>query len=337
MYQPAGFRTSYRSRDFDDIGEGMGTVGFPQLAMPPGRRRANRRWDDDRAERRPVPVLRINDNDGALFPLARAARRSAVVLRRVLVRPTVEVPVLDGATRSAAAAIGEVRPTDVVAFSLDNVALHAGILPTSRRLLPAGIPAMWSFAEVFRRGCQVALDLQPDELQVGLQPIRVHDFETRRVFLADRLENGAGYAPELSEERHIKAILGSIVTGCAADAYESPAHADCTEACPDCLRSWDNRRLHGALDWRLALDVAGLADGQALETGRWLGRSATLAENFVAAYGEAIPCHIEEAGELLAIVADGGARAVLLGHPLWLHDKSFFNSAQADAYDVLSS
>ena len=45
-------------------------------------------------------------------------------------------------------------------------------------------------------------------------------------------------------------------------AWENPAHARyCTVSCPDCLRSYDNRRLHGALDWRLALDMLDLAAG----------------------------------------------------------------------------
>ena len=93
---------------------------------------------------------------------------------------------------------------------------------------------MWSFAEVIRRGCQVALDLQPDELQAGLQPVRIGDFETRRLFLADRLENGAGYAPELSQTANLKQVLEGILDELALE-YEGPKHADCAESCPDCF------------------------------------------------------------------------------------------------------
>ena len=180
---------------------------------------------------------------------------------------------MKASTRLEPAAIGEIRPTDVVTLTLDRLALHAGVIPTNTSVLPAGLPAIWSFAEVMRRGCQVALDLQPDELQVGLQPARINDLETRRIFLADRLENGAGYAPELAEPSKIKEVLEGILGELTAE-YESVAHSDCTESCPDCLRSWDNRRLHGALDWRLALDVAALAAGLPLPTERWLSRRA---------------------------------------------------------------
>ena len=63
----------------------------------------------------------------------------------------------------------------------------------------------------------------------------------------------------------IKQVLTGILEE-LADKYEGLQHSNCGESCPDCLRSWDNRRLHGALDWRLALDVAALAAGLPLPT-----------------------------------------------------------------------
>jgi DEAD/DEAH box helicase domain-containing protein len=331
LYQPLGFRTKYAHRDYDDMAEGMGTVGFPQLAQlfdeagseVVGAMRV------DRSEE-PVQVIRINDNRGALFPLRRQRDQSVVCDDESLYD---KVPKFkeEGSTRLDPAAIGEVRPTDVVVLTLDGVDLHVGVLPTSRSL-PAGLPAMWSFAEVLRRGCRVALDLQPDELQVGLQPVSIRDVETRRIFLADKLENGAGYAPELGRSENLKSVLNEIL-GTLTSEYEDPEHGDCTDACPNCLRSWDNRRLHGALDWRLALDVAALAAGEKLPVQRWLSRGRALADAFVRAYGTAVPCRVEEAGDLLAVVGDD--RAVLLGHPLWLHHPSQFNAVQAEAFDVL--
>jgi DEAD/DEAH box helicase domain-containing protein len=336
LHQPLGFRTYYRHRDYDDLAEGMGSVGFPQLAMQPGEGEVSvvGAMTVERSAQ-PVRVIRINDNHRSLFPLLRQSDGTVVCDDESLYdKPPTFKP--EGSTRLAPAAIGEIRPTDVVVLSLDAVELHAGIIPTNPRLLPAGLSAMWSFAEIMRRGGQVALDLQPDELQVGLQPASVKDFETRRVFLADRLENGAGYAPELGQERNVKAVLDGIL-GPLAEEYEGPKHADCTEACPDCLRSWDNRRLHGALDWRLALDVAALAAGQSLPLERWLSRAAPMGDVFIRAYHRALPCHVEEVGALHAIVRDDARGAVLLGHPLWLHDPAFLNATQAAAYDELRS
>lgn len=334
MHQPLGFRTSYRTRDYDDMAEGMGAVGFPQLAIRPGSGDTEvvggmvvERWDD------PVRVIRINSNQGNLFPLLRQRDRTVVCDDETLYEKSVYLKT-DETERLPAAAIGEIRPTDVVTLSLENVALLGGVVPTAPYLVPAGLSAMWSFAEILRRGCQVALDLQPDELQAGLQPARVNDFETRRVFLADRLENGAGYAPELSRASNLKQVLDGILDELAHE-YEGPGHHDCAEACPNCLRSWDNRRLHGALDWRLALDVTALAAGLPLPLERWLSRAAELADRFTRAYHQALPCRVEQVGELTAIVSADAHTAVILGHPLWMQDERFLNETQAEAFDIL--
>jgi DEAD/DEAH box helicase domain-containing protein len=336
LSQPLGFRTSYYPRNYDDMAEGMGNVGFPQLAMRPGSGDVEvvgamvvERWND------PVQVIRINDNQGKLFKLIQQNNKSVVCDDDSLYERT-KTPDEDGATRLDPTAIGEVRPTDVVTLSLEKLALHGGVVPTAPYLAPAGVSAMWSFAEIMRRGCQVALDLQPDELQVGLQPTKVGDLETRRVFLADRLENGAGYAPELSRTSKLKQVLDGILNELVAE-YEGPAHSDCAESCPDCLRSWDNRRLHGALDWRLALDVAALAAGEKLPTHRWFSQAPRLTDLFVRAYRVALPSHVEEVGQLHAIIRNDGKAAVVLGHPLWMHDQKYINEIQAEAYDIVRS
>lgn len=334
MHQPLGFRTKYHSRDYDDTAEGSGVVGFPQLAMPPGTGETDvvgsmtiERWAE------PVRIIRMNDNGGSLFPLLRMKDESVICDDDTLYDKAWK-PKTEGSSRLDPAAIGEVRPTDVLTLMLDSVALHGGVIPANPKVLPAGLSALWSFAEVFRRGCQVALDLQPDEIQVGLQPTRVNNIETRRIFLADRLENGAGYAPELSAPGKVKDVIEGIL-GELRDEYESAAHSDCTESCPNCLRSWDNRRLHGALDWRLALDVAALAAGLPLPTDRWLSRAPHLADVFVRAYHDAVPSHVEVVGDLHAIVRDDGKAAVILGHPLWMHADAHLNEVQAESFDIV--
>ncbi len=336
LHQPLGFRTSYSSRDYDDLVEGIGSVGFPQLAIRPGSGDSEvvgamvvEHWED------PVRVVCINDNEGRLFPLLRQRDSTVVCDDDSLYRKNMNFD-SEGTTRLEPTAIGEIRPTDVITLCLNQAALYGGVVPTAAYLTPAGVSAMWSFAEIMKRGCQVALDLQPDELQVGLQPIRIGDFETRRVFLADRLENGAGYAPELGRAAHLKQVLEGIL-GELATEYHAPNHSNCSESCPDCLRSWDNRRLHGALDWRLALDVAALAAGQALPAHRWLTRSERLAHLFAKAYRRALPCRVVVTGDLHTIIRTDNQAAVVLGHPLWMHDERYFNDKQAEAYSTVRS
>lgn len=55
---------------------------------------------------------------------------------------------------------------------------------------------------------------------------------------------------------NLQLVLDDILTNMATK-YEAENHATCSASCSDCLRSYDNRRLHGVLDWRLALDLAG--------------------------------------------------------------------------------
>lgn len=333
VYQPLGFRTTYRARDFDDSAEGFATIGSPELAVQPGADPGEAVGACTVHVMSQAEVVRLNDNNSNLFSLRRLSDRSVICDDPSMYerRPAV---LDDPGDALDPGALGEVRPTDVLVLTLDRLALRGGIIPVSSRLVPAGRSALWSFAELLRRGCQVKLDIEPDELQVGLQPAMIDEVATRRIFLADRLENGAGYAPELAKAGNLRAVLGEML-GPLQERYEGEDHLECTSACPDCLRSWDNRRLHGLLDWRLALDVAALADGQQVPTDRWLTRAPALAESFCRGFEQALPCEALEAAGLLSIVRRDRKAAVVLGHPLWRHDAYAFNSRQAGAYDHL--
>ena len=96
LYQPLGFRTSYRARDYDDQAEGMGVVGFPQLAMRSGTGESDvvggmlvERWPD------PVRIIRLNDNRGELFDwLSAKIKPSSAPTRRSTAAPTTSTTVL---------------------------------------------------------------------------------------------------------------------------------------------------------------------------------------------------------------------------------------------------
>ena len=96
LYQPLGFRTSYSPRDYDDQAEGMGVVGFPQLAMRSGTGESDvvggmlvERWPD------PVRIIRLNDNRGELFELAQRKDKTVVCTNEAVYRsPTTSTTVL---------------------------------------------------------------------------------------------------------------------------------------------------------------------------------------------------------------------------------------------------
>ena len=337
VHQPLGFRSDYLSNDFDDRNESLTSAGAAQLAVnPEGRSLPEVVGGMTVRILEQAEVVRINDNRGRLFEVGRVSDQSVVCTDEDLYEDGLRVNA-QYVSPLGSVALGDVRPSDVLVLSLDQLPLKHKILPTGKQLQPAGLPAVWSFAEVLRRGCQVSLDVEPNELQVGLQPSRVGEIRTHRVFVADALENGAGYAVELGDPGNLKRVIEDILTDLAT-RYDSPKHQVCSESCPDCLRSYDNRRLHGALDWRLALDLTQLAAGHELDPARWLTRSELLANSFVRAYKEALPCEVVELSKgLLGIVRKDRNAGVVIGHPLWPHRIEDYSEEQALAYDDLTT
>jgi DEAD/DEAH box helicase domain-containing protein len=207
-----------------------------------------------------------------------------------------------------------------------------GVVPYSRTLSPASVAAHRSFAQVLRRACKLELQLSPDELVVDLNPFPSGEVPTARVFVADALDNGAGYAAELGRPDVFERLL---VDGRKrlTDLFEGDQrHREtCMPSCPDCLRSWDNRRHHSALDWRLALDMLDLAAGEPLRLDRWFDRGrrrgGELERQFA---GEVV---LEERAGIPVLLSGQGAhrRAALLGHPLWWHDGHHLVEEQASA------
>lgn len=100
---------------------------------------------------------------------------------------------------------------------------------------------------------------------------------------------------------------------------------------PDCLRSYDNRRLHVYLVWRLALDVAELAAGRPLDESRWLDLVPTRADLL----GELPGLTSRPAGDLRAVISQETSRAAIIGHPLWRCDRAFWNATQVAAQQAL--
>jgi DEAD/DEAH box helicase domain-containing protein len=328
LYQPAGFRTDFRPRDFDDQAERGPAGGAPQLAWMRDAESGDR-FRGLTVYRRPeCPVYTINDNRGNLFAM--------YDYERTVVVPSADL-YLDGNALPSepfdrppdrVGAIGSVRPTDVLVLEPSDllIAGAAGPLPVGSHA-PASMPALWSFAELLRMSGALELDIDPRELDIGLQPCRVGTTITRRVFLADRLENGAGYARQLGEPQHLGSVLDRIVDELAPRLAGDPHRGRCDSACPDCLRSYDNRMLHPLLDWRLGLDLAELAAGRPLDLDRWWCEREAIAEGVADAFG----LEVTRAGSLVALLDRQSRRVAVLGHPTWPRQQSRWTPEQREA------
>lgn len=325
LHQPTGFLARKRDDKFSD--SSLSTSADPPVLA----------WTEVSEHGQPVAglyvstmdqgqLLTINDNGGQGFPISH--RPDGTVIVR-------EDAAAGGSSRNDRVAIGELKVTDAVLFKPHGWPLVDGVVPMDELDCPSGPAALFSFAETLRRASQHHLDVDPSELIAGLHPLQHNGVRTAAVFLTDKAENGAGYATEIGRPETLAHLLDSLPQR-LADQWEDPRHQDCDSACPDCLASWDNRFMQSRLDWRLALDVAEMAAGSVLNTGRWLARAEHEAERFLTAYHEALEqdVTIGRAGTLTILVSR--SKAVVLGHPLWRQGVDGWNDLQHEAHSVLS-
>jgi len=117
--------------------------------------------------------------------------------------------------------------------------------------------AAWrSFAELTISAACNLLMVERRELEVGLRLTRTDGRMKGQVFLADAIENGAGYVVELARTTRFRALLGLMIDdGGFEERFSSAAHP-CDSACYKCLKSYSNMQSHEILDWRLAIDLA---------------------------------------------------------------------------------
>ena len=328
LYQPLGFRTDYEEpADFDDETERGPALDFPRI----GTSLLDLQWSaisGCRVAVRPQEdVFIINDNDGSLYTLRRLRDMSVIVPEPELYGIRVPNVVSAAGADLERAAIGAVSKTDVLLVELIGLPLPGpnGVIPLSREHMPAGASALWSFGNVLRAAAARELDVHAQELRVGLQSVAVENELTARVFVADAIENGAGYSTHVGTPPVFRKVLTRIVDDLGG-AYTYHA-SRCDSSCPDCLRSYENRSVHAFLDWRLALDVAELAAGVPLNEDRWLDRGEELSNAFAQAFNIEAP----QLGGLWGARDRQTGRVAFFGHPLWRTEAAHFTELQATA------
>lgn len=158
------------------------------------------------------------------------------------------------------------RVTDVMLF--DVASWPVGVTADPQTV--EGRAAWYSLAFWLRLAAGQLLDIDTTELQAGFRSLSRDGRPVGQAFLADQLENGAGYCRELARPERLRQLLaqgdvsrpGTIAHKWAAsDAVGlGPVHhTECDTSCNRCLRDFNNLPYHGLLDWRLGLDMARLA------------------------------------------------------------------------------
>ena len=334
MYEPQGFRTNFRPQDFDDRFERGPASARPQLGLNAAAREHYRTGAVEVNVFEGADVFTVNDNGGRLFGLKRRGKSVLVEDPALYADPPSGIQVGKDPP-DIKAAIGAVRRTDALTATLVDLALPGGLRVISTRRPPGtalapGLAALLSYAALLRvTAAQEVLDIRAEELHVGLQPVRVDGDLTQRIFLADDLANGAGYASFLGGHTEMQRLLRRALQ--LGQSFERQPHASrCGGSCPDCLRSYDNRWLHPALDWRLALDVAELAAGEPLHDERWLRTVPARIDAFLSGYSGA-PLQSVQLGPLAGILHTDLRRAVFISPPLWPFESQYYAKQQAEA------
>ena len=258
----------------------------------------------------------INDNGGRQYRFARVIQSSSqrkifdlknawVELGQQAARMGVTV---DNSTEWTGA-IGLRKRTDLLLIGPSDFPVGISTRPYD----PGQRGAWYSFGFLIRAAAAELLDIGVGELEVGYstRQLGLEDGAREHVeaFLADRLENGAGYATWLGQPENLPKLLAKLED--LVRKLEKPDH-NCDSSCPHCLRDFSNLIFHPLLDWRLGRDLTQMLLGRQIDLDWWVEsteRPAAIA--FATAFNGSV---IDLPGGVCGI--DFGDQIVVVHHPL---------------------
>ena len=114
---------------------------------------------------------------------------------------------------------------------------------------PSGRAVWHSFGTLMGEAAARVLQITPDEIQVGVRPMRDSLGRIQgEVFIYDDVPGGAGYARAIHD--NLKEI-----TELAVNMGKHCPNKDCASACYHCLLGYKNQRIHSLLDRNLGVAV----------------------------------------------------------------------------------
>jgi hypothetical protein len=127
------------------------------------------------------------------------------------------------------------------------------------------------------------LEVQTNEIDVGLRAVVVDGAWQAQVFLSDSLANGAGYCTHLGQPDRFEDLLAEAKRWGDDLEVHTSGGKPCDSACYDCLKDYRNMHYHGLLDWRLGLDLLDILNGHNFDgSDRWTAISKTVTDRFSA-------------------------------------------------------
>lgn len=309
LAQPVGYRTDFIARDYREW--------FEWSASGTRSRMSSQMLDEQvilgsTVSAEQADLFEVNDNNGRDWQFARQIDGHGWIHTDSLddQRPGFQVKTADD---HKTCALGSVKRTDVLVVGVaeETVPVWATLEPRS-----LGRKAAWySLGFLLQGAASRYLEVQTDELEVGVRAIPGDSGPVGQVFLADSLANGAGYCTHLGVPAEFQSLLAEAKAWGEELADES--RHKCDSACYDCLQDYRNSRYHSLLDWRLALDLLALLRGEALDPEKlWKGVGAGLLESFALEVGATSG----KLGDTPCVVDANAGRALIVVHPLELEN-----------------
>ena len=120
--------------------------------------------------------------------------------------------------------------------------------------------AYLSLAEILGSAIVYREDVESTEISVGIKFDPTEDEFGKKqnlwsIFIADNLDNGAGYSSNYSSKEEFNNLLEYSVKRLESLFTNGTHSSRCFTSCYDCLRSYSNRFFHDDLDWHLGLDL----------------------------------------------------------------------------------
>lgn len=202
----------------------------------------------------------VNSNAGSLFPLKKSSNDYYLV---------------EANQADWKVALRATYQTDILLVALKN---NAGLVPqVFNGKLDYLKVAYYSWAELLKNAAAYFLDIDTSEF-ISSYRVNNHGFE---LFLADKLENGAGLCKHLAEQDiFIPYLLETYSIKNGELFNKNYKNHNCHTSCYNCIADYNNQYQHKYLNWRIGLDMAQLA----LDANYTIGFDTPYWESFIFDY-----------------------------------------------------
>jgi DEAD/DEAH box helicase domain-containing protein len=258
---PLGFCVDYESpsEDFDGTFDWASRAG--DVRLDPNSKIENKQHINNLVlKSNKIPkegiVHQINDNNGKLFRFGKLTEPNTNrwVVAEFLSRPNTRLKDEDDFILISS------RHTGVLTFSIEKHGIDYEFSYENQYQKAA----FYSWAYLLRKAICSRLDIESTEFDIGYRVSP--DTRQHEIFIVEKAANGAGYCnflngndnTDIAKEIFIEYLLenGRIYN----ELLMTNDHQKCTSSCYDCLRDYYNQQYHGMLNWRIALDLASLAN-----------------------------------------------------------------------------